>query len=96
MTRCCGMYIIGGDKGVVAIWESDEMSQLRDKFAERVVAIKSEYALGSTKNEDDDSRAKKKEIVMRDLDAKSGESESVEARGTFTGNKKRKANNKKK
>ena len=95
MTRCCGMYIIGGDKGVVAIWESDEMSQLRDKFAERVVASKSEYALDSTENEDDDSRAKKKEI-MRDLDAKSGESESVEARGTFTGNKKRKANNKKK
>ena len=72
----------------MAIWESDEMSQLRTRFADRVVAKKSDYAFDSVEASDN---REDNEVTMRDLDTKSGEAEEFKS-----SNKKRKANKKKK
>ena len=60
------------------------MSQVRTRFADRVVAKKSDYTFDSVQdneNEEDD------EVSMRDLDTKLGEAKEIKA----TSNKKRKA-----
>jgi hypothetical protein len=76
----------GGDKGMVAIWESDEMSQIRDRFADRVVARQSEYAFdvpaegsggGGGKMGAEDHEVGDGGSAMRDLDITAGEEEIV-------------------
>ena len=65
------------------------MSQVRTRFADRVVAKKSDYTFDSVQdneNEEDD------EVSMRDLDTKLGEAKEIKA----TSNKKRKASKNKK
>ena len=72
----------------MAIWESDEMSQLRTRFADRVVVKKSDYAFNSVEA---NGTGEDNEVTMRDLDTKSGEAEEFKS-----SNKKRKAIKKKK
>ena len=84
------MILIGGDKGLVAIWESDEMSQLSSRFADRVVQKKSDYVFDTV--DDSGDSGGKIEVTMRDLDSQLGEAETIKR--VVGSNKKKKNKNK--
>lgn len=88
----------GGDKGVVAIWESDELVNIRDRFMSRVVMKASDYAFGeigggggaasTAADEEIEMVSASGEVNMEDLDEAAGEERERRKKDKKKGKKK--------